>query len=167
MLQIFNHQDGNNYQSVKTKRVNVSIDAQANTTNARWYFPDIPELNDVQIVGIQAHVTGFTFSSDPDIQSTTQNFWSVIRGTSTIYYCFLNLVNTQNELVIQNFPCTTLANRIAPKFNNLIPNSSLSGKIIPIYQKLNLRQCFIYANPQLTPNQNTVATFTFFHLGKN
>jgi len=157
---------GNNIESVKTKRVNVAINAQANTTNSRWYFPEIPELNDVQIVWIQSHLAGFTFSDEPDIQSTVTNFWSTVRGVSTIYYCFLNLVNTQNELVIQNFPCTTLANRIAPKFNNLIGNTSLSGKIIPIYQKLNLRQCFIYANPQLTPNQNTVATFTFFHLGK-
>jgi hypothetical protein len=163
---MLNYQLGNNIESVKTKRVNVNIDLQANNTNARWYFPEIPELNDVQIVGIEAHTTGFSFDLNPDVRSDLSNFWTFAKGTSMIYYCFLNLVNTQNELVIQNFPCITFPNRIAPKFNGLLSNSNKSGRIIPIYQKLNLRQCFIYANPQATPNQNTVATFTFYHLGK-
>lgn len=163
MLQTLNHQDGNNYQAVKTKRVNVTLNAATNNINPRFYFPDIPELNDVQIVGIEAHMTrpvGLLFG-DLFYTSTSTNFWTV----PLIQYSFINLVNNNNELIIQNFPAIGLFNVTALNPNVQIASVQKSGKIFPIYSKLNLRQCYIYI-ANFIATETAIASFTFYHLGK-
>jgi hypothetical protein len=165
MLQTYSHQDGNNYQSVKTKRVNVTLTISAN--NPRYYFPDIPELNDVEIVGIQAHYgdNGLLYGDIHFNVGDPNTPWAILTGVN----CFLNLINTKNELIVSNFPLLTFYNPTELDINNVnnILNDNMSGKIIPINSKLLLRQCYIYVNTTLFgTSPDCVATFTFFHLGK-
>jgi len=164
MLQQLDHQIGNNYQAVKTKRVNVEITANSTNNNPRFYFPDIPELNNVQIVGIEAHMArplGLLFG-DLHYNLVGNNFWTV----PLIQFSYINLVNIDNELVIQNFPCLQLFNPTAINPNQAITSVQKSGKIIPIYSRLLLRQCYIYIATAIPTNTTATATFTFYHLGK-
>jgi hypothetical protein len=163
MLQQLNHQDGNNYQAVKTKRISFPIATSTAVINPRFYFPDIPELNNKQIVGIEAH-----FGAGPD-QFFEGDIWYFLNNPNTPWQasvganCFVNLVNTENEIIISNFPATAFYNAQTNKSNNLLSQSDKSGKIMPIYAKLLLRQCYIYYNGGLA-GFNSIATFTFYHL---
>jgi hypothetical protein len=166
MLQQLNHQDGNNYEAVKTKRISFLIAISTAQINPRFYFPDIPELNNVQIVGIEAH-----FGQSPN-QFFDGDIWYFLNNNNTPWdpaigaLCFVNLINSQNELIIANFPATGFYNAQANKSNNLLSQSDKSGKIIPVYAKLNLRQSYIYFNNISASGYDQVATFTFYHLGK-
>jgi hypothetical protein len=75
----------------------------------------------------------------------------------------VNLVNNNNDLIVQNFPAISLFNVTARNANQDIPSVQKSGKIIPIYAKLNLRQCYIYI-ANFTSNDTAIASFTFYHL---
>lgn len=167
MLQQLNHQDGNNYEAVKTKRISFPIAVSTAQINPRFYFPDIPELSNVQIVGIEAH-----FGRGQGQVLINGDIWYFTNNSATPWdgssgqYCFINLVNTENDLIISNFPAIGFYNSQDINQKNVNIQDDKSGKIIPIYAKLNLRQCYIYFNNISAFNFDQVATFTFYHLGK-
>jgi hypothetical protein len=164
MLQQLNHQDGNNYEAVKTKRISFPIAISTAQINPRFYFPDIPELNNVQIVGIEAHFgqspNQFFFGDIYYFLNNSNTPWDADTGA----LCFVNLINTENDLIISNFPATGFYNASTIKSNNLLLQEDKSGKIMPVYAKLNLRQCYIYFNNISVSGFDQVATFTFYHL---
>lgn len=167
MLQQFNHQDGNNYEAVKTKRISFPIAVSTAQINPRFYFPDIPELTNVQIVGIEAHI-----GAGPGQVLVNGDIWYFTNNSNTPWdgssaqYCFINLVNTENDCIISNFPAIGFYNGQVITQKNVNNQDDKSGKIIPIYAKLNLRSCYIYFNNIGVQALDQVATFTFYHLGK-
>lgn len=178
---MFKHYAGNNYQATKTQRVDVNINAAGTLSQSRYYFPDLPELNKQYVVGISAHIrygqTEDTFA-DGDINGSAPNgyqYWgsfdSLTPSDITPLYTMLNMINSNKEKVIENFPCYQLfnaqyPNRHTPPQQNVTTNwGQFTGRIMPITGYFLIRECYLYVpNSASTPNNNVTASFTFYHL---
>lgn len=171
---MFLHLNGNNYEAVKTQRVNINIDALNRPVESRYYLPDIPELNKKKIVGIACHVR---YNSNPlnlhdgDVNGVAENgftYWG--GGDNTPLYSFLNMIDVNKNKVIENFPCYTLFNAadVTGKANppkTVYVRGQYTGKIIPITGYFLIRDCYLFIpNVAIAENNNVTATFTFFHL---
>jgi hypothetical protein len=158
------HAAGNSYTSIRQRRVNVNCEVGTNTTQARFYFPDIPDLTDKQIVNIEAHCAQGDEESNNDIANTIApngfEYWSAYQAR----YCFLNLINDKKENAYINFPAYMFFN---PKSSGATFGTK-SGKLMPVNSKLLFRECFIFVpNGSTLPpgiSENFTASFTFFHL---
>lgn len=155
------HEDGNNYQATRQRRVNVDCYLKSNASQPRWYFPDIPDLTNKLIVGIEIHVQAGDEESDEDLNDQKSpsglNYWTGFDAR----LCFVNLVNTEKALICQNFPAYQFYNA---KTSNATFGTK-TGKIIPVFAYLLFRECFLfYPDSDLGLPKDFTATFTFFHL---
>ena len=160
------HFPGNNYETLRQRRVDVTVAVGTNANQARWYFPDIPDLTNKQIVGIEANCATGTGESelDGDLAYNTNppngpDYWNGNQAR----YCFVNLASTKKEQLYSQFP--------AYMFFNAQDSGSTwgtkTGKIMPVFAKLILRECYIYVpNSTIFPvgtADDFTASFTFFH----
>lgn len=168
---MFSHYAGNNYEAVKTQRVNVNINAASATAQSRYYFPDIPELNKVKIVAIACHIRPGE-ELDGDLNGTAINgypYWGSFADPTPLY-SMLNMVNENGEKVVENFPCFALFNSADTSTKVTPPNGSFTygqytGKVFPITGRFLIRECYLYVpNSASAPNNNVTASFTFYHL---
>jgi hypothetical protein len=158
------HAAGNNYTAIRQRRVNVDCQVGTDTTQARFYFPDIPDLTNRQIVGVEAHLGNFdlSFLNSGDLNtittSPTYTYWTA----NNARYCFVNFINEKKEAVYINFPAYMLYNAE----NSIVTQYGVkSGKIMAINTKLLFRECFIFIPYAIKgTNENFTASFTFFHL---
>ena len=107
------HQEGNNYEAVKAKRVLINLFREGTGTQiyGRYFFDEYPELINKTIVGIKFNQN---LDSQQDIASDFEIFadYSATNLGLPIGYVdsiisrdlFMNLYNSNNELIIQNFP---------------------------------------------------------------
>jgi len=153
------HAAGNNYRAVRQRRVNVNFQLQSNSRQPRWYFPDIPDLNDKLIVGIEAHCADGFEELDFDIQVTVApngfTYWTAYDAR----FCFVNLIDNNKAQIIQNFPGYMFYN--AETSGNTF--GTKTGKIMPVFAYLLIRECFLFFPDSYTPNRDKTASFTFYH----
>jgi len=176
MMQLENqyHQDGNNYEAVKAKRVVVNLfyDDLSTTLNGRYFFKEYPDLNNKTIVGIKfnSNTSGTDYTEDFLLigQSAGTGYLDNNIGQQVVYadrsygrYLFLNLYNTNNELVFQNLPL----NCLNPNFA-INPFKPAGGKITAFDTKLNLKSSYIFVTYPATLSVLTAVSLTFFYLDK-
>jgi hypothetical protein len=174
---------GNNIEAVKAIRVNVPLyytDSFNDQPNARYYFPETPELNGKTIVGIKLNA-GTDITIDPygnvdnefdlpfdSYQLNTRGVLEEIvgpRGVSSVYnintdiYLFITLYNEKKEQVICNYPVHDLAS-----YGSTL-NLDLMGKIRPFETKIDIRSCYISSTGILSAicSYLPTACFTFFY----
>lgn len=160
------HFPGNNYETLRQRRVNVNVAVGTNSNQARWYFPDIPDLTGKLIVGIEANCAagGGETELDGDIGAGTiaPNGYTYWTGNQA-RYCFLNLSNTKKEQISQQFPAYMFFNAA----DSGATWGTKTGKIMPVFATLILRECFIFVpNSTIFPvgtADDFTASFTFFH----
>lgn len=168
-LKELHHQEGNNYEAVKFKRVVINLfdgnGAASTSVFGKYYFNEYPELNNKTIVGIRFNSNGLN-SSDDFVSINTYNDNNI--GIQSAYinegiakYLLVNLFNQDNELILQNLPL----NLLNPTLSN--PNSKQNGKITPLNTKLNLKNSYISTTASLTALVIPIAvSFTFYYLDK-
>lgn len=166
------HQEGNNYEAVKAKRVvtNLFYDDLSTTLNGRYFFNEYPDLNEKTIVGIKFNTNTAGFDN-------TEDFFQIGLGAGTGYldnnigqqvlyadratgrYLYLNLYNNENELILQNFPL----NLLNPP---LLSTTTLGGKITAFNSKLNLKNSYIFCTYPVALPALVAVSLTFYYLDK-
>jgi hypothetical protein len=165
------HQDGNNYEAVKAKRILVNLfrDGVGSQIYGKYFFDEYPELNNKTIVGIKWN-QNFD-SQDENVSSDfyVQSDYSSNNLGIGVYYAdnfdaqtlFLNLYNSNNELIIQNFPLSCLNQPL-----NILPINNMYGNITPFDVKLNLKASYIFVTQIGNPAARTAVSLTFYYLDK-
>lgn len=149
---------GNNSKAVKFKRIFVPFQRDndlGSPITGRYYFPENPDLEKKNIVGIQIHFGGQDISIQNrtilgGVPSFNIGSWS---GFSQL--CFLTLYSDTNEEKLLNFPVSGLYNASA-KFS----------RILPINGKIKIAQSYIStpAVAAAVPTAIVGFSITFFHL---
>jgi hypothetical protein len=156
--------EGNNREAVKIKRFSIPIQFETGVLNyARYYLPELPEVNKGRVVGIQAHLRLENLTqpsyitvprTNPGSGAGTGPNWGTLYGKLST----LNLVNNEDKLVIENFPLIQLSG-----LNATDPNIQ---KIIPFDIKINSKKSYIYFFPQVAPSSTEFfyVNLTFFYV---
>jgi len=175
---------GNNIESVKAIRVNVPLyytDSFNDQPNARYYFPETPELNGKTIVGIKLNA-GTDITIDPygnadsefDLPPDSYNLNSsgILEeivgprnpsttpfGINVDTYLFLTVYNEKKQQVICNYPVHDLAS-----YGTSLDYEYM-GKIRPFDTKIDIRSCYVSSTGVLSAicSYLPVACFTFFY----
>lgn len=149
---------GNNKKSVKFRRIFVPFQRDndlSSPISGRYYFPDNPDLEKKNIVGIQIHFGG----QDISIQNRT-----ILGGVPSVNIgnwsgfsqsCFLTLYSDTNEEKLLNFPVASLYNA-----------DTNFSRIMPINGKVKIAQSYI-STPLVASGITTAVigfSVTFFHL---
>lgn len=164
------HQEGNNFEAVKAKRVLINLFRENTGTEiyGRYFFDEYPELINKTIVGIkfnqnldsqQDNASDFEIYAD----YTATNLGLPIGYVDSFYsrFLFMNLYNSNNELIIQNFPISCLNQPLEP-----ISSNDKFGNITPFDVKLNLKASYIFVTAAGNPISKTALSLTFFYLDK-
>lgn len=174
---------GNNIEAIKAIRVNVPLyytDSFNDQPNARYFFPETPELNGKTIVGIKLNA-GTDITIDPygnadnefDLPFDTYNLNTggrleeIVgpRGVTSVYgintdtYLYLTVYNEKKQQVLCNYPVHDLA-AYGPTLNY-----ETMGKIRPFDTKIDVRSCYITSTGVISAISSylPVACFTFFY----
>lgn len=132
--------NGNNIKSKKLYRATIPISrtGQAGEVpQGKFFFPDLPELKNKTICGMEAHIGGLDFVAGnfpQRILSLNQRITALppqISGNA-----FITLVNEKSSEIITQFPLFALANKNIPPAPNF-------AKIIPIRCKIEPAKCFV------------------------
>jgi hypothetical protein len=164
------HQEGNNYEAVKAKRVLVNLFREGTGTQiyGRYFFDEYPELINKTIVGIKFNQNldsqqdvGSDFEVFADYSAT--NLGLPINYIDSIFSrnLFMNLYNSNNELIVQNFPISCLNQPLEP-----ISSNDKFGNITPFDVKLNLKASYIFVTAQGNPAAKCALSLTFYYLDK-
>lgn len=159
--------EGNNREAIKIRRVEVQLYdpvSPNNTTVGNYYFPEIPELNGKEIVGIQTLTANPTFGTSQIIETYNPNFFIPGTPTGFAFNCdFANysvqtitLTNTDGIKIIDSFPVMQLVGGVW----DTSPPAKL--KIFPFSIKVNIRNSFITVY-QPTVAQKLIANFNFYY----
>lgn len=145
------NEQGNNLECAKTYQIKVLLYTQESKgePGVKYFFPDIPFLNDKNIVGIDANLNSDNLLLDPlplqggDLQSPS----------SLIIPAFDNLLRISQA---KNIFCTIYDQDNTEKFYNvplrsffMIPNyifgtPKVPRRIKPYYGKINTRKSFMF-----------------------
>jgi hypothetical protein len=159
--------EGNNRESIKIRRVEIPLYDPINQNSTgvgNYYFPEIPELNNKEIVGIQALTANPTFGTSKIIENFNPNFitpntpngFAYNADFATYAVSTLTLTGTDNIKVIDSFPVMQLIGGPWDTF----PAAKL--KIFPFSVKINIRNSFISVY-QVTVVQKLIANFNFYY----
>jgi hypothetical protein len=160
--------EGNNREAIKFKRISIPIDIPANVSfYGRYYLPEFPEIDKGIVVGIQYNnTTSYIFPSQQWSQLDTVNteiirpypIFNIPQGIAQ--NCSLNLVNSENYIIIENFPLQQL---LSGQINNISSSNKL--KIIPFDCKIKTKHSYIscFQNTVLPNDASFVINLTFFY----
>lgn len=154
---------GNNYQSLKIKRILVPLFTQENpviTEGLKYFFPENPEIDRLNIVGMEANLV-------PEIRGGL-NIPGDIVPTGISYVrqsladdLYLVIYGANNEELFFNLPVRSLFT-IDPA--NLTTNK-LIKRIKPITAKIKTRSCYCYcpANISIPAYNKIYLSLTFYY----
>jgi len=135
---------GNNIECDIIKKIRVPIfDQQGNTDNGtRYYFPENPQIDNNQVVGIEAHLSF-------DLNQTD------IVTPGAARELFFSFYNEKKEEIFYNVPYFSL-------FGNFV--APFKRRIKPYYNRLNCKMCYAYvpANSTLNLGKQLYVDLTFF-----
>ena len=135
---------GNNIECDYIKKVRIPIfDQQGATDNGtRYYFPEIPQIDNNIVVGIESHIQQYDLSSSGVTIGLAQQL-------------FFSFYNKEKEEIFYNVPYFSLFN------NSLAP---FKKRIKPFNNKINCRMSYIYvpANSTVNLSKQIFAELTFF-----
>lgn len=142
------HAAGNNFKCDKIFKLDIPLSriGNVNSISGTYFLPDVPELTGKKIVGIIGSFANPILYRD-------------IYGSICFTASYLNLYNTDNVCIYEDFPLPALYN-----FDQFtIANTS--RKIPPINTVLNLRQSYIRfaQNQNFAPSKTLAVSLTFFY----
>lgn len=156
--------EGNNREAVKIKRIQIPIVFETGVTNYnRFYLPEIPEINKGKVVGIQAFfcigAAGQAKAVPVPVINTTANNLGINFPTALGKYATLNLLDSDDKLIIENFPLMQLSGFNAPSI------AGSTQKVIPFDIKINTRRSYIYYfRPTTTQTGTLFVNLSFFYI---
>lgn len=164
------HQEGNNLESVKAKRINLNLfdDSGNAQLYGRYFFNEYPDLIDKKIVGIkwnrnlgQSQDDGADFDVLSDYTTNNLGYGVYYVDDQASRYLFLNLYNTDKELIIQNLPISTLNQ---PSY--AVNTGEKFGKIPAFDVKLDLKSSYVFVTQTFSPAEKLSLSLTFYYLDK-
>jgi hypothetical protein len=138
---------GNNYPSNKIKRILIPLFTQENSApvpGLKYFFPENPEIDRYNIVGIEANLTLTPLVAIGDIRDSLNNIISQ-EIAKTIY---LVLYDQDNSEIFFNFPLRSLFTFMPLGF---VPTTRLTKRIKPISCRLKTRSCYAYIPANALP----------------
>lgn len=161
--------EGNNREAIKFKRISIPIDIPANVSfYGRYYLPEFPEIDKGNVVGIQYNNTTATIFSPPQQWSQLDDINTELIRPVPIFNipasiaknCSLNLVNSENYIIIENFPLQQL---LSGQINNISSSNKL--KIIPFDCKIKTKHSYIscFQSSAVSVDVCYVINLTFFY----
>ena len=150
---------GNNIKSKKFYRCVVPLVSETNNSfdiQGKYYFPELKNLENKKINGIQVHFGGRDITLKSNVKFQNKDLWFVDPLIFTGLDTFLTFYDVEGNELISNMPTSILFNQgIATNF----------AKIIPFNAYLNIKKSYVLV-PQLytsTPPIIPALTLTFFH----
>ena len=148
---------------VKIRRVMLQAfnEPEESVINGRFYFPDIPELNNTTIVGLEFVKGGFTFLSDYYLPRVNRE--TVVNGNpghnadlTDARNFTVTFSDIQNNYILENFPVVALWNR---------KNGANKPKLIlPFNFKTILRSGYVTVQNYTVSVRNLFLNFNFYYL---
>lgn len=148
-------EQGNNIEALQLIRVVVpmfSDDTGFATAGVKYYFPDFPQLDKRNIVGIECHAGGG--SGNDDLYRPGVNLLgATVTELLNIYFVFSD---SKNNYLWENVPAVSL-------FGQLTFSGSPKQKIMPFLGKIKTKNCYAYipANTGITFKDINL-TLTFY-----
>lgn len=150
---------GNNYPSNKIKRIQIPLFTQENPDiipGLKYFFPENPEIDRYNIVGIEAHLLTTPALAIGDIKDAiTQQLPQY--AARDLYLC---IYDSNNEEIFYNLPVRSLFTYMPFAVNN-----NITKRIKPFSCKIKTRSCYVYqpANVPTNAPDNTYLSLTFFY----
>ena len=119
---------GNNIQTSKIRRILVPLFTQDNPTiqnGLKYFFPDDPEIDNKNIVGVEAHLVTTPGFIDGDIAAGEFNIIPQAEGSNV----YLNFYSNKNEEIFANMPLRSL-------FTNGLFGTGITKRIKPLFGKI-------------------------------
>lgn len=149
---------GNNIQTSKIRRILVPLFTQDNPSiqnGLKYFFPEDPEIDNKNIVGVEAHlVSGFGLIQG-DIKAGEFN----ILPQSSASYVYLNFFDNKNQEIYANMPLRSL-------FTNGVFTTGITKRIKPLFGKIKTRLCYAYIPgnaPSFATNRNYLYISFFYN----
>lgn len=137
---------GNNIESAKIKRILIPLFTQENPLSIpglKYFFPENPEIDRFNIVGIEANIVRQPTLAEGDIKDGNKEI--ITQATARqIYLC---LYNNKNEEIFYNLPLRSLFT-YAPASTGFL----ITKRIKPISCKLKTRSCYAYIPANGSPS---------------
>ena len=149
---------GNNIQTSKIRRILVPLFTQDNPTiqnGLKYFFPDDPEIDNKNIVGVEAHLVTTPGFIDGDIAAGEFNIIPQAEGGNV----YLNFYSNKNEEIFANMPLRSL-------FTNGLFGTGITKRIKPLFGKIKTRSCFAYVPgnaPGFLTNRNYLYISFFYN----
>ena len=149
---------GNNVPSNKIKRILIPLFTQENplvVPGLKYFFPENPEIDRYNIVGIEAHLQTSSGIATGDIGKSDQ----LVITQAFARQIYLTLYDQNNAEVFFNLPLRSLFT-----FTPTI-STRLTKRIKPITTKLKTRSCFAYvpANAVIGVLEYQYISLTFYY----
>ena len=150
---------GNNYPSKKIRRILIPLFTQENPNiiaGLKYFFPENPEIDRNNIVGIEAHLVATPALARGDINDAILVQLPQFAARS-LYIC---IYDSNNEEIFYNLPVRSLFTYMPFAVNN-----NITKRIKPFSCKIKTRSSFVYqpANVPAGTNPNTYLSLTFFY----
>lgn len=129
---------GNNIECAKIKRILIPLFTQENANiqpGLKYFFPETPEIDRNNIVGIEANIVAQPTLAPGDISDSLHN---IVRQATAkdLYLC---IYNNNNEEIFYNLPLRSLFT-YSPF--GTTPFTKLNKRIHPLIGKIKTRSCF-------------------------
>ncbi len=150
---------GNNYPSEKIKRIQIPLFTQNNKEiipGLKYFFPENPEIDRNNIVGIEAHLLFTNALAKGDISDDIYQQLPQYAAREL----FLCLYDSNNEEIFYNLPVRSLFT-----FMPFAVNNNITKRIKPFSCKIKTRSCYVYqpANVPTNAPDNSYLSLTFYY----
>jgi len=146
---------GNNVKALKIERIIFPIfsnDTGLATPGEKYFFPENPQIDNKQIVGIELH--SGEGAGRGDLRSFANG--KLLTTVNELRHIYLNFVDSDKNEIFENVPAVSI-------FGRFTFVGSPKQKIFPFYGKIKTRNCYaiIPANTGLTFKDINI-TLTFY-----
>ena len=150
---------GNNIETSKIRRILIPLFTQNNPSiqpGLKYFFPENPEIDNKNIVGIEAHIVTTPALAKGDIKAG--QFDIIRQGEAKSIY--LNFFNSKNEELFSNVPLRSLFT-----YSPFVPGVKITKRIKPFFGKIKTRSCyaFVPGNSPAFLTNNVYLYISFFY----
>jgi hypothetical protein len=146
---------GNNLRALKIERIIFPIFNDVTgfaTAGEKYFFPENPQIDNKQIVGIEVH--SGSGAGRGDLQGLAAN--KLLTTANELRHIYLTFVDKDKNEIFENVPAISI-------FGRFIFGATPKQKIFPFFNKIKTRNCYalIPANTGLTFKDIHI-TLTFY-----